>query len=523
MEEPLPEGGSCLLGSINLAQFEKDGKVDWDSLKFTVKNAVIYLNEVLDEGLELHPLEYQRESVRNYRQIGLGVMGWADLLIKLKIRYGSEESLKLADNIGEFIVSCALESSMELAKEFGPAPRFSGAVLDSPFLNSHVTDKLYEDIRKYGLRNSQLLTVAPTGSTSTMLGVSGGMEPIFANSYMRKTESLHGQEYWYKVYTPIVEEYMQENNIDNEADLPSWFVTAPMIPYKERIAMQAAWQKHIDASISSTVNLPEYTTVKDVFNLYYEAWKQGLKGITVYRDGCDRAGILVNNEEEAPPKEETRPLQVLNRGDVVQVYDDVVGRKHKLVTGCGSLHATAFFDPVDGELCETFLSKGSEGGCNSWMVFGSRMISYAMRLGGTVEGIVDQAKSCPSCVSYMVRRGTKHDVSPGNCCPAAVGIALQEMANQIKEELIDDDYSEEEIVNEAVPRVFDIPEPRCKTCEEQNAMKELTDFLSGVTNLKNEVENSNLGICPKCGQRTYVAEGGCGHCINDDCGYSRCD
>ena len=204
-----------------MAQFEKDGKVDWGSLKFTVKNAVIYLNEVLDEGLELHPLEYQRESVRNYRQIGLGVMGWADLLIKLKIRYGSEESLKLADNIGEFIVSCALESSMELAKEFGPAPRFSGAVLDSPFLNSHVTDKLYEDIRKYGLRNLQLLTVAPTGSTSTMLGVSGGMEPIFANSYMRKTESLHGQEYWYKVYTPIVEEYMQENNIDNEADLPS--------------------------------------------------------------------------------------------------------------------------------------------------------------------------------------------------------------------------------------------------------------------------------------------------------------
>lgn len=525
-EEPLPAYGSCMLSSINLAEFEKDGEVNWKKLKFVVKAGVEYLNEILDEGLPFLPLPQQRETCENWRQIGLGIMGWADLLIKLKIRYGSPESIELADKVGEFIASCALEKSAELAAKYGAYPMYSDKVLESEFFKRHTNDALTNMVKEYGLRNSQLLTIAPTGSISSLFSVSGGMEPIFANSYMRKTESLHNQEYWYKVYTPIVEDFMAENNIDNENDLPDYFVTAPNIPYRERIAMQAAWQKHIDASISSTVNLPEWTTVEQVFDLYLEAWKQGLKGVTIYRDGCDRSGVLVNETDEEEdtevPEEVTRPLSVLKRGDIVQVYDDVVGRKRKLITGCGSLHATGFFDPVDAELCETYLSKGSEGGCNSWMVFGSRMISRAMRLGDTIEGIVDQAKSCPSCTSYMVRRATKHDVSPGNCCPAAVGIALQNMYNQLKDEMNGDEYDEEEIVEEAVKQVFQVPEPKCETCEEQQAMQELMTFLEGAKNLEAEVTN-NMGVCPKCGQKTYIAEGGCGHCVNDECGYSGCD
>lgn len=524
-EQPLLAYGNCMLSSINLAEFEKDGEVDWKSLKEATKAAVIYLNEVLDEGIEFLPLPQHKETCRNWRQIGLGVMGWADLLIKLKVRYGAPESIELADKIGEFMTSCALEQSAELAKEYGAYPMYSDKVLESSFFKAHTNPELTEMVKKYGLRNCALMSIAPTGSISNVLSVSGGIEPIFANSYMRKTESLHGQEYWYKVYTPIVEDFMAENNIDNEVDLPDYFVTAPNIPYKERIAMQAAWQKHIDAAISSTVNLPEWTTVEQVFDLYLEAWKQGLKGVTIYRDNCNRAGVLVNKtdeDEEVAPPEETRPLSVLKRGDVVQVYDDVIGRKRKLITGCGSLHACADFDPVDGELCETFLSKGSEGGCNSWMVFGSRMISRAMRLGDTIEGIVDQAKSCPSCPSYMVRRATKHDVSPGNCCPAAVGIALQDMYNKLQDEMNGDDYDEFELVDEAINQTFNIPEPKCKTCEDQAALKELQEFLDGATNLKNEVEN-NMGVCPKCGQKTYIAEGGCGHCVNDDCGFSGCD
>lgn len=524
-EQPLLAYGNCMLSSINLAEFEKDGGVDWKSLKDATKAAVIYLNEVLDEGVEFLPLPQHKETCKNWRQIGLGVMGWADLLIKLKIRYGSPESIELADKIGEFMTSCALEQSAELAKEYGAYPMYSDKVLESSFFKAHTNPELTEMVKEYGLRNCALMSIAPTGSISNVLSVSGGIEPIFANSYMRKTESLHGQEYWYKVYTPIVEDFMAENNIDNEVNLPDYFVTAPNIPYTERIAMQAAWQKHIDAAISSTVNLPEWITVEQVFDLYLEAWKQGLKGVTIYRDNCNRAGVLVNKtdeDEEVAPPEETRPLSVLKRGDVVQVYDDVIGRKRKLITGCGSLHACADFDPVDGELCETFLSKGSEGGCNSWMVFGSRMISRAMRLGDTIEGIVDQAKSCPSCPSYMVRRATKHDVSPGNCCPAAVGIALQDMYNQLQDEMNGDDYDEFELVDEAINQTFNIPEPKCKTCEDQAALKELQEFLDGATNLKNEVEN-NMGVCPKCGQKTYIAEGGCGHCVNDDCGFSGCD
>lgn len=526
-EEPLAAGSCCLLSSLNLAEFTEDGKVKWNRLKECVRNAVVYLNKALDIGANLHPLEYQKRSAKKWRPIGLGVMGLGDMLINLKLRYGKPEAVEMTERIMEFICSCAIEASADLAKEQGMFPACKREViLKSEFIQKNVRDKaVLEKIKEYGLANAALLTCAPTGSISTMLGISGGGEPIFANSYMRKTESLHGQEYWYKVYTPIVESFMSANNIDNESDLPDYFVTAPNIPYKERIAMQAALQRHIDASISSTVNLPEWTTVEQVFDLYLEAWKQGLKGITIYRDNCDRAGILVNDkndEEEVAPPEETRPLSVLKRGDIVQVYDDVVGKKRKLITGCGSLHACADFDPVDGELCETFLSKGSEGGCNSWMVFGSRMISRAMRLGDTIEGIVDQAKSCPSCVSYMVRRATKHDVSPGNCCPAAVGIALQDMYNQLQDEMNGDDYDEFELVDEVIDQVFNIPEPKCKTCEDQAALKELQEFLDGAANLKNEAEN-NMGICPKCGQKTYIAEGGCGHCVNDDCGFSGCD
>lgn len=505
----------------------EDGEVKWNRLKECTESAIVYLNKALDIGADLHPLEYQKKSAKKWRPIGLGVMGLGDMLIKLKLRYGKPEAVEMTEKVMEFICRYAIEASADLAQKQGMFPACNPElILKSEFIQRNVKDEAVLDkIRKYGLANAALLTCAPTGSISTMLGVSGGGEPIFANSYMRKTESLHGQEYWYKVYTPIVEEFMSDNGLDNEADLPSYFTTAPNIPYKERIAMQAALQRHIDASISSTVNLPEWTTVEQVFDLYVEAWRQGLKGITIYRDGCDRKGVLVNDsgdkKEEAPVKQ-TRPLSVLTRGDVVQVYDDVVGRKRKLITGCGSLHAEGYFDPIDGELCETFLNKGSQGGCNSWMVFGSRMISYAMRLGGTVEGIVDQAKSCPPCPSYTNRRVTLHDTSPGNCCPAAVGIALKNMYDSIKEELVDDGYSEDEVVEEAVAKVFDIPEPRCKSCEEQAARDDLMKFLSGAERIEKEVTN-NMGICPKCGERTYITEGGCGYCVNDDCGFSGCD
>lgn len=473
-EEPLPGGGSCLLGSINLAAyvvdaFTENASFDLASFRQDVCIAVRALNEVLDEGLPLHPLQEQRDSVRDWRQIGLGIMGLADMLIKMNCTYGTTTSTEFCDRIGYELAQAAIASSMQLAVEEGSYPKYNAeAIAASHFLKSHDVQ-----LSGMGLRNSQLLTIAPTGSISTMIGVSGGIEPIFANSYTRKTESLHGEDVYYKVYTPIVEEYMKKFNITDEADLPEFFVTAADIDYLDRIEMQGVWQDHIDASISSTVNLPEDTTIDEVYDLYVRAWERGLKGITIFRDGCKRTAILTTKEEA---KEETNELK---RGEVIPASDNLIGLKRKLMTGCGSLHCTAFFDMSSGDLLEVYLSKGSTGGCNNFMVGLSRMISTAARGGISINDIVDQLMSTGSCPSYATRAATKKDTSRGSCCPMAVGYALKEMYEDFQNMVIG----------------------------KQNKSKETA-------------EKASSPLCPTCGEPLHF-EGGCNICRN--CGYTKCD
>lgn len=308
-EEPLPSGGSCLLGSINLAEFViqpfgTSATFDSNKFKACVRESVIALNQVLDEGLDLHPLQEQKISVDKYRQIGLGVMGIGDMLIKMNMRYGSDESIDLCKFIARTMLNEAVKQSSLLAKEYGPFKEYKKeAILKSKFFNDNIDDDIKKLVKLYGLRNSQLLTIPPTGSISTMLGISGGIEPIFNISYIRKTESLHDEDVYYKVYTPIVKEYMDLKNITDEKDLPDIFVTAMNLDYEDRIKMQQAWQQYIDASISSTINLPYETTVEDVYEIYIKAWKHSLKGVTIFRDGCKRSGVLINEKPKYEKKE----------------------------------------------------------------------------------------------------------------------------------------------------------------------------------------------------------------------------
>lgn len=181
--------------------------------------------------------------------------------------------------------------------------------MKSPFLISNANDDVLELINKYGLRNSQLLTIPPTGSISTLIGCSNGLEPIFQISYTRKSESLHHEDTYYKVFTPIVKEYMDRNNITREEDLPGFFVTTSNLNYRDRIEVQAAWQQYIDASISSTVNVPNEFTIEEVEDLYLYAWEKGLKGVTIYRDGCARDGILIPNKSNLTNAEKIEKLQ----------------------------------------------------------------------------------------------------------------------------------------------------------------------------------------------------------------------
>lgn len=488
-EEPLPAGGSCLLSSINLSAFVKDKEFDFDDFGETVANGVIYLNEVLEEGLSLHPLEEQRQSVADWRQIGLGIMGLADMLIKMELPYDSEQARHLCEKIGLVMADQALYTSAFLAGHAGSYNNYKSCVQKSEFLKNNTCESTREAIEAYGLRNSQLLTIAPTGTISTMLGISGGIEPIFANSYTRKTESLHGHDEYYKVYTPIVKEYMDEHGIKDEAELPNWFCTSSTISPLNRVLMQGVWQKHIDASISSTVNLPEEATIDDVEEIYLNAWKEGLKGITVFRNGCKRLGVLTTNSSQE--KEEEKGLL---RGEIVSCSDNLIGMKRRLTTGCGSLHCTAWFDPQTGDLMEIYLNKGSTGGCANFMVGLSRMISLACRGGVKIEDIADQLQSTGACPSYASRTATKHDTSKGACCPMAVGNALMEMWKEMKERI-----------------------------EKGNSIIALANSDSQIpssesrTSFNPEIDNG--AKCPECGSE-LIQEGGCVVCKS--CGWSRC-
>lgn len=464
------------MGSINLAEFvTPDKRIDYTSIFETVQIVVKGMNDVLLEGLDLLPLKEQYDSAYRWKQVGVGIMGLADMLIKLEIPYGSPEAVDLCNRLGSAMAQYAIYASAMVAKDQGAYPEFNlDEVLESRFYKAHKSPEIEAAIRQFGLANSQILTVAPTGTLSTMLGISGGIEPIFANYYTRKTESLHGKDVYYKVYTPIVEKYMKEHNITDDKDLPEWFVTAQEIPYRSRIDMQAAWQQHIDASISSTVNLPHEATVEDVEDLYMYAWEQGLKGITVYRDGCARAGILTTSDTKKEEQKEKAPTPA-NEPET-----ELIGYKRKLMTGCGALHLCAFFNR-DGELRETYLSKGSLGGCQNYMIGLSRMISLAARNGVSVPDIVDQLKSCGSCPSYAVRHATKGDTSRGSCCPVAVGNALLDLYNEIK--------GNKQVHAE---KIVEAPQPVHEFAKEK---------------------------CPECGAELRF-EGGCMSC--PDCGWSRC-
>lgn len=499
-EEPLPSGGSCLLGSLNLAAFVKtiNGQPQFNMNEFrkAVVIAVYGLNDVLDEGLPLHPLEVQRDSVRNWRQIGLGIMGLADMLIKLGVTYGSEESLVICDDIGWNLANEALSTSITIAKNKGEYPMFSDKVWESDFYKNHIGISA-------PLRNSQLLTIAPTGTLSTMLGISGGVEPIFANYYTRRTESLHGEEKEYKIFTPIAWEYLQEHGYgEDETKLPSYFITSAEIPYRNRIDMQATWQKHIDASISSTVNLPNSATIDDVKDLYMYAWKQGLKGITVFRDGCKRLGILTtDNKEPNKTNDAFDEFDTLRRGDIINVDDDLVGYKRKIVNGCGDFSEQIFFDDFTGEPLENFIAMGDGGGCARNLEAISRLISLALRSGIPVSEVIKQLKKVHSCPAYRARKIQKGDTSVGTSCPSAIGYAIEELCNKINDRLFDGTDMDDSLI-------FDD--------SDHNMMIE-----SWYEDSKSEIEDlTTKPTCPECGE-PLVFEGGCNIC--KACGWSKCD
>ena len=469
-EEPLPAGGSCLLGSMNLAAFIKDGMFDFEDFCESVNVAVQALNDILEEGLPLHPLEEQRKSVNEWRQIGLGIMGLADMLVKLEIPYDSDIARDLCGNIAHTMANQALFMSSQIAKlKKDPYEKYDLRVMNTPYFKAHADTFTYKSVESYGLRNSQLLTIAPTGTLSTMLGISGGIEPIFANSYTRKTESLHGHDEYYKVYTPIVQEYMDTHGLKDESELPKWFVTSSDISPRDRIAMQAVWQNSIDASISSTINLPETATVEDVKDIYMTAWEMGLKGVTVFRNGCKRTGILTTDSKESSTSTDENKTPKYNY--ITPVSRKTIGTTHGDTyckkCACGTLYITLNRDD-EGNVVESFIHTSKGGICQANTSAVNRLVSLSMRSGVKTDEIIDQLKgiTCGACTKAM-SNGIKLD---GISCPDILARTLTEF---------------------------------CKPVDEKKPIEKST----------------NQEYCPECGE-PIVHEGGCVQCMN--CGWSKC-
>lgn len=355
-EQPLAKQFCCNLGSLNLYEFVENKFTDNASFNFdnftdAIKIASNALDDIIDENAVRLPKELSayKRNAENWRNIGLGVFNYADMLIALGLTYGSEEALDFTDYLFDFMMSRSIEFNIERGRTKGSYPKFHpNAVYKSKIFNRHRP----HDKEDY-FRNCTLLSIAPTGSIATMVGGSGGTESEFALSYTRRTDNLDSE---YKIEAKVVKDYRKATG--NDGELPSYFITSADINWRDRVNTQATIQAHIDTAISSTVNLPKNTTKEDIEELYLYAWMKGLKGVTIFRDGCRRTGILTTETTEA---EQPTSNDQLQRGTILSVSDDLIGAKRKIQTGCGSVHFETYFDEVTGEPMETFINVGSSG------------------------------------------------------------------------------------------------------------------------------------------------------------------
>ena len=482
-EQPLPDGGCCNLGAINLERFvDQSGNFMIDAFKATVSIGTRFLDNVIDYNLDRHALEAQKDNAINDRRIGLGILGLGDMLMKMGIKYDTEDALQTTDQIMKIFRDTAYETSTILAQEKGVFPKFDWAGYNKSKFVKNLPKKIRDNIRKDGIRNSTITTVAPTGSGAIVARVTSGVEPIFATSYKRRVKKNdgYGKEFdEYKVYHHTIKKLF-----DTDDSLPEYVITAHNIDPFFRVKMQGVIQNYIDSSISSTVNLAEDVTLETVADIYMTAYKSGLKGITVYREGS-REGILVTeNQDSKKEKEISNSISE----DISQVSPlprvrpvSTNGETRRIRTGEGSLYITINED--EKGLCEVFTTIGKAGGnaaAQSEAI--SRLISLALRSGVNPRSVVRQLKGIsgpnPTWENGRLILST----------PDAIGKALDDYLKE-KEQHLDTDASS-----------FDDQQP-----------------LITMAPSKLDTQISTCGE----GSHDLVNENGCIVCRQ--CGWSKCD
>ena len=480
-EQPLLPYESCNLGSINLTKMlrEENGvySFDWDKLKATAKKAVHFLDNVIDANK--YPLKEIDFMTKQTRKVGLGVMGWADALLRLKIPYNSEQAVRLAETVMRAVTEAGREESRELAKARGTFPLFQESTLD----------------QELPQRNATVTTIAPTGTLSLLAFCSSGVEPIFGYVYIRNimdgTEMIE--------VNPILREVLEERGLYSDElmkkiakqgslegieeipeEIRRVFVSAHEVSPEFHIRMQAAFQRHTDNAVSKTVNFCNSATREEVAEVYKLAFRLGCKGVTIYRDGSRSEQVLnigkvkKDGQEESPAEGGQAVIKPRPRPDMT------TGITERVKIGCGNLYITVNYD--DKGICEIFTNTGKAGGCPSQSEATARLASIALRSGIDVRSIIDQLKGirCPSTIRQSGMKCTS--------CPDAIAKAIERVYQQ-------------------QVRLGHWAEPELSAAEGPAASQAET------------VVPGRMRFCPECGAK-LEHEGGCVICRN--CGYSKC-
>lgn len=523
------EYNACNLGSINLYNFVDNpytATAHFNMERFcdTVKNAVTALDEILDYGYELQPLDKNRKCIDDWRSIGLGIFGMADMFVAMGIKYGSQESIELIASIMRNMQTTAYATSAKLGAEKGSFGKFDREKFNKSDMVHEIqyrfTSRVAKDLSQ-NMRNGTLLSIAPTGSISMLFRESGGVEPYYQVSYDRTTHVLEKEGKSFHINMLAVENLLKfrgynpnELTAEQIKEKFPYIVDTYDINPKDRVDLQSTMQAYVDNAISSTINLKESATVDDIFNLYLQAWASGCKGITIFRDNCKRINILgtdhgvkradvENKEVENPvPKVEIIKEPVTIDDMQARQLDNLEPVKRngvKSLWGRTFVYHTAcvrnFYVTVnvkDNHIFEVFV--GAETGCQANISTIARLTSYALRLGGKALDIADELSNanCPAC-SYLMRSGRK-DISKS--CASCIASAIRDIYK---------DLQENKTALEDAKNTFE----KALTEETQKAIHEV----------KEDIHNGKMK-CPECGEYTLIPDGKCAYCNN--CGYSKC-
>lgn len=432
------------------------------------------MDELIDENKDNHALIEQKEASLNWRNIGIGFMGVADMFATLGFVYGSDASISFLSELTKFIFNEALKASVKLAEIKGNFPGYSPKIWDSEFIKNNISSEEINQYRqKNCLRNSTLLSIAPTGSIGTMLNISGGIEPWFATSYVRRTVSLNGKDTEYTVHVKTLQDWYDK--FGNTLAVPDYFITAAQIPYRQRVKLQAVINRHVDTAISSTVNLPKDTTIAQIEDLYLNAWSLGCKGMTIYVDGS-RDAILstktttkMESGRQAPKRPKTLDAE----------WYQVVANKQLF---------NIFVGLYEGKPYEIF-AKPTD--IKSRIAFGKGTITKIKK------GVYTWTSACKDddCgeLKYDSNIAIIDEESPERVATLLASLGLRHGAD--------------------IKYIV-------KTLKKVNPMiSTFTAAMIRVLNKYNSSENSGAEVCPECGS-PIINEGGCKHCSS--CGYSVC-